>query len=150
MFMKKIFLASALTLMLSLGSFAQKKADAVELNCYNKWSVKFEERGAEDIKDGPYNDVIVTFRQGAKADCYNGKADVKDNKILNFYIQLDDGSYDKVQKVWKNNSEKDVEIINGISRTMITVHNELINVIWPNKLKAKKAAPKRAPEPTDD
>ena len=102
------------------------------------------------MKDGSYTDVIITFRQGAKADCYNGKADVKDGKIIGFYLVLDDGSFDKVQKVWKNNSDKDVEIVNGISRTMITVHNELINVIWPNKLKPKKAAPKRAAEPADD
>lgn len=148
--MKKIFLVAGFTCLISSLSLAQKKNEGVDLNCFNKWSVKFEERGAEEIKDGPYNDVIITFRQGAKADCYNGKADVKDGKLINFYIQLDDGSYDKVQKVWKNNSEKDVEIINGISRTMITVHSELINVIWPNKLKAKKAAPKRAPEPVDD
>lgn len=148
--MKKIFLFTALICMISISASAQKKTEAVELNCFNKWSVKFEERGAEEIKDGPYTDVIITFRQGAKADCYSGKADVKDGKLLNFYLTLDDGSFDKVQKVWKNNSEKDVEIINGISRTMITVHNELINVIWPNKLKPKKAAPKRAPEPTED
>lgn len=148
--MKKIFLFTAVICMISISVRAQKKAEAVELNCFNKWSVKFEERGAEEIKDGPYTDVIITFRQGAKADCYSGKADVKDGKLLNFYLTLDDGNYDKVQKVWKNNSEKDVEIINGISRTMITVHNELINVIWPNKLKPKKAAPKRAPEPNDD
>ena len=148
--MKKIFLLTALTCLTTAGLFAQKKAETAELNCFNKWSVKFEERGAEEIKDGPYTDVIVTFRQGSKADCYSGKADVKDGKLLNFFITLDDGSYDKVLKVWKNNSEKDVEIINGISRTMITVHSELINVIWPNKLKPKKAAPKRAPEPADD
>jgi hypothetical protein len=148
--MKKIFVVTALAFLTASSSFGQKKTEASELNCFNKWSVKFEERGAEEIKDGPYTDVIVTFRQGSKADCYSGKADVKDGKLLNFYIVLDDGSYDKVQKVWKNNSDKDVEIINGISRTMITVHSELINVIWPNKLKPKKAAPKRAPEPTDD
>lgn len=147
--MKKIFLVAALICLVSSVSFAQKKTES-ELNCFNKWSVKFEERGAEEVKDGPYTDVIITFRQGSKADCYSGKADVKDGKLINFYIILDDGTYDKVQKVWKNNSDKDVEIINGISRTMITVHSELINVIWPNKLKAKKAAPKRAPEPTDD
>jgi hypothetical protein len=128
---------------------AQKK-EAIELNCYNKWSVKFEERGAEDVKDGTYTDVIITFRQAAKADCYNGKAEVGGGKVLRFYLVLDDGSYDEVKKVWKNDSNKDVEIINGISRTMITVHNELINVIWPSKLKAKKAAPKRAAEPADD
>jgi hypothetical protein len=148
--MKKFYLFTMLACLISGISVAQKKAEGVELNCYNKWSVKFEERGAEDVKDGSYTDVIITFRQGAKADCYNGKADVKDGKIVGFYLILDDGSFDKVQKVWKNSSDKDVEIVNGISRTMITVHNELINVIWPSKLKPKKAAPKRAPEPTDD
>ncbi|MGZ3883584.1 MAG: hypothetical protein ACXVPD_05165, partial [Bacteroidia bacterium] len=71
-------------------------------------------------------------------------------KVVRFFLVLDDGSYDEVKKVWKNDSNKDVEIINGISKTMITVHNELINVIWPSKLKAKKAAPKRAAEPADD
>src|ERR1044071_8281584 len=123
--MKKIYLFTLLLAFMACGvMFAQKKTENVELNCFNKWSDKFEERGAEDIKDGSYTDVIITFRQGAKADCYNGKADVKDGKIVGFYLVLDDGSYDKVQKVWKNNSDKDVEIVNGISRTMITVHNE--------------------------
>jgi hypothetical protein len=33
---------------------------------------------------------------------------------------------------------------------MISVHNELINVLWPNKIKAKKAKPIAAPDPKDD
>jgi hypothetical protein len=33
---------------------------------------------------------------------------------------------------------------------MISVHNELINVLWPSKIKAKKAKPTTAPDPTDD
>jgi hypothetical protein len=147
--MKKVtlFIASCL---LVISMSAQKKEGTVELNCYNKWSVKFEERGSEEIKDGSYTDVIITFRQGAKADCYSGKADVKEGKIIHFYLVLDDGNFEEVKRVWKNESNKNVEIINGISKTMITVQNELINVIWPSKLKARKAAPKRAPEPVDD
>jgi hypothetical protein len=147
--MKKIYLL----IIFALGAgciTAQKKTEVPELNCYNKWSVKFEERGAEEIKDGVYNDVIITFRQGAKADCYTGKAEVKDGKLIRFYLILDDGNFDEVKKLWKNESNKNVEIINGISGTMITVHNELVNVVWPAKLKAKKASPKRAPEPVDD
>ncbi len=129
---------------------AQKKEPSV-LNCFNKWSIKFEERGAEEVKDGPYSDVIITFRyQGGKADCFNGKVDVVDGKVAKMYIILDDGSYDEVKKVWKNGSDKDVTILNGMSRTMITVQNILVNVIWPNKLKARKAQPQKAPEPTDD
>lgn len=120
-----------------------------ELNCYNKWSQKFEERGADDVADGAYLDVIVTFRHGASAECFEGKAIVKDKKVESFYILLDDGSYDQVVRVWKNDI-KDVTITNGISKTLITKDNQLINVIWPKKLKAKKAGFKKAPEPTDD
>lgn len=48
----------------------------VELNCYNKWAAKFEERGADAVADGTYDDVIITIRKGAQATCYKGKAEV--------------------------------------------------------------------------
>jgi hypothetical protein len=135
-------------LLVGIQMFAQDKA--ADLNCYNKWAAKFEDRGAEDVKDGVYDDVIVTNRQGAKASCHNGKAIVKDGKITAFYILLSDGTYEEVRKTWKNKSNENVNIINGISKSMFTVHGELINVLWPNKIKPKKAKPTTAPEPTDD
>ena len=46
---------------------AQEEPATRELNCFNKWSIKFDERGAEDVKDGVYTDVIITSRVGAKA-----------------------------------------------------------------------------------
>ncbi len=127
-----------------------QKEDTRELTCYNKWSVKFDERGAEDVLDGVYTDVIITSRVGSTAKCYSGKAEVRGLRLVKFYIVLDDGSYEEVKRTWKNNSNKDVTIINGISETMITVHSELINVLWPKKIKAKKAAAKQAPDPSDD
>jgi hypothetical protein len=33
---------------------------------------------------------------------------------------------------------------------MVSVHGELINVLWPSKIKPKKAKPLPAAEPTDD
>lgn len=124
--------------------------DTRELTCYNKWSVKFDERGAEEVTDGIYTDVIITSRIGPKANCYNGKAEVVGKKLVKCYIVLQDGSYEEVKRTWKNNSNQNVMIINGISQSMITVHNELINVLWPKKIKAKKAAAQKAAEPTDD
>lgn len=121
-----------------------------ELNCYNKWSIKFDERGAEEVQDGVYTDVIVTSRVGAKANCYSGKAEVSKGMLLRCYIVLEDGTYEEVKRVWKNNTNKEVAIVNGISSAMITNHNELINVLWPKKIKPKKAAAKKAPDPTDD
>ena len=148
--MKKIYTLTLFTCLISVWTVAQNKAEVLELNCYNKWSVKFEERGAEEIKDGVYTDVIVSFRQGAKANCYTGKVEVIGGKIAHFYTENVDGQFTQINKQWKPSSPKEINIINGISVTMITIHNELINVIWPNKIKPKKAALKRAPEPEDD
>lgn len=143
--MKRII--TLLGLLLATAGWAQEKV--TELNCYNKWSQKFEERGAEEVADGHYTDVIIAFRHGAAAECFEGKAIVKDKKVESFYILLDDGSYDQVIRVWKNDI-RDVTITNGISKTLITKDNQLVNVIWPKKLKAKKAGFKKAPEPVDD
>jgi hypothetical protein len=81
--MKKFLLIGLL--FSALYNFGQEKA--VELNCYNKWAAKFEERGAEPVADGIYEDVIITNRQGAKAVCNNGKAEVRDGKVIKFYIR---------------------------------------------------------------
>lgn len=145
--MKKIILIS--TLFLSAFCYSQNEQQ-VELNCYNKWAAKFEERGADEVKDGVYDDVIITNRQGAKAICNNGKVEVRNGIIVKFYILLNDGSHEEVKRTWKNDSEKNVTIINGISRSMASVHGELINVIWPNLIRAKKAKATIAPDPTDD
>lgn len=145
--MKKIVLLA--TLLLTLNSFSQNEKQA-ELNCYNKWAAKFEDRGAEEVKDGVYEDVIITNRQGSKATCHNGKAEVRGGIVTKFYILLSDGSHEEVKRTWKNSSEKNVTITNGISKSMISVHGELINIIWPNMIKAKKAKPTLAPDPTDD
>lgn len=146
---KKILLAFAVSL-----SFTQVQAQADEpreLNCYNKWSIKFEQRGADEVADGVYEDVIITSRIGAKANCYSGKAEVRKNKLVKFYIIKEDNTYEEVTRTWKKEFDnKDVDIINGISETMLTVHNEMINVLWPKKIKAKKAAARIAPDPTDD
>lgn len=134
--------------LLVFNGVSQEKAN--ELNCYNKWAAKFEDRGAEDIKDGIYEDVIITNRQGNKAVCNNGKAQVIKGKVINFFILLSDGSYEEVKRTWKNKSNENVTIINGISKSLISVHNELINIMWINKIKPKKAKPTTAPDPTDD
>jgi hypothetical protein len=145
---KKILVAVSLTLS---GIQIQAQTNEIrEVTCYNKWSQKFDERGAEEVLDGVYTDVIVTSRIGAKANCWSGKAEVRGKKLIKFYIIKEDNTEEEVIRTWRGNSNKDVDIINGISESMITVHNELINVLFPKKIKAKKAAAKKAPEPTDD
>ncbi|MCX8081192.1 MAG: hypothetical protein N3F09_08155 [Bacteroidia bacterium] len=145
--MKKFFLALAITITFILSAQEQDKKD---LNCYNKWAIKFEERGAEEVPDGTYTDVIITSRIGNNAVCNSGKAVVLKGKIVKFYILLSDGNYEEVKRTWKNKSNENIRIINGISSSAITVHNEVINVIFPSKLKPKKAKPVSAPEPPED
>lgn len=145
--MKKIILASLVFLSIK---FIAQDIDGRELNCYNKWSIKFEERGAEEVKDGIYNDVIISNRQGVKAVCNNGKAEVRRGKLVNFYILLDDGNYEEVKRTWKNTPIVNFEIKNGISANMVSNHNEIINVLWPKNIKPKKAKAIEASDPTDE
>lgn len=123
---------------------------APELNCYNKWAAKFEERGADKVEDGVYTDVIITNRMGAKANCYQGKAEVHEGMVTRFYVLLSDGTYEEFKRRWKNNSDQNVEIINGMTTSMITAQNELVNVIWPQKMRSKKGVPVVAAEPVED
>lgn len=147
--MKKTLLTYLFTAICLSSAFAQKEPEKIELSCYNKWALKFEDRGAEEVKDGVYTDVIVTSRQGSKSVCNSGKAEVVKGKVTKFYILLSDGTYELVNRTWKNKSDENVLIINGMSKAMITVHNEILNVLWPSSIKAKRAKPIAAPDPDD-
>jgi hypothetical protein len=144
--MKKLILLAA--------AFAAFQANCQEkpqeLNCYNKWALKFEDRGADEVADGLYDDVIITNRQGAKATCHNGRAEVRKGLVVHCYMLLSDGTYDEVRRSWKNNTDENVTITNGISKPMLSIQGELINVLWPNKIRPKKAKPIAAADPTDD
>ena len=132
---KKLLLALAISF--TTIQIEAQTEETRELTCYNKWSQKFDERGANEVEDGVYTDVIITSRIGSKANCWSGKAEVRQKKLVKFYIIKEDNTEEEVTRTWKNNSNKDVDIINGISESMITAHNELINVLWPKKIKAK-------------
>jgi hypothetical protein len=119
-----------------------------EPNCYLKWIKKFEERGADDVADGTYTDVIITFRSGNSGQCFNGKVEVKGNIVIAFYIKREDGTYEQIKKKLKYNGP--FTIIGGVSQTMLTTEDELINIMFPNKIRPKKAGFQKAAEPKDD
>lgn len=146
--MKKIIITLTFIFSLYNVSFAQTSKSEPEMNCYLKWAEKFEERGAEEVLDGVYPDVIITFRNGSEAECYNGKCEVKDGKIMGMYLKMEDGSFEKVKK--KIRYDFPVTITNGMSKTVLTFEDELINVLFVKLVKAKKAGFMKAAEPTDD
>jgi len=148
--MKKTLTILSLIIGVAATTTAQttKKADD-ENNCYLKWAQKFEERGAEIVADGSYTDVIISFRNGGDAECFNGKCDVKDGKVTAMYLKMEDGSYEVVTKKSKYDNVP-IKITNGMSSTIVTKDDELINVLFVKKIKPKKAGFEKAPEPTDD
>lgn len=147
--MKKIIFTLVLFISVTVTVFAQasKKVEE-ESNCFIKWAQKFEARGADDVADGTYSDVIITFRTGSDAECFNGKCDVKDGRIIAMYTKLEDGTYALVKK--KLRYDFPVTITNGMSKTVPTLDDELINVLFVKKIKPKKASFEKAAEPTDD
>ena len=154
--MKNALLLSLSLCMVLLGKAQQETKNneddskkEIESNCYLKWEKKFEDRKAFDVEDGSYEDVIITFRHGSTADCYNGKTEVKAGKITACYIKMEDGSFELVKKKWRYDP-KDLSIINGISQTMITIDDELINVLFVKKIMPKKKGYVKAADPKDD
>lgn len=126
----------------------EAKAGDPETNCYLKWAQKFEARGADEVADGIYTDVIITVRNGSEAECYNGKCEVKEGKVIAMYRKLEDGTYEILKM--KLRYEFPITVSNGMSKTVVTFEDELINVLFTKKIKPKKAGFIKAAEPTDD
>tara|TARA_R110000868_G_scaffold104848_4_gene288887 strand:+ start:2960 stop:3385 length:426 start_codon:yes stop_codon:yes gene_type:complete len=123
---------------------------AQENNCYQKYIKVFEVRGANIVEDGNYDDVIITIRKGSYSDCLIGKVKVSNGIVDPKSIQLTfvDGSFESFDRSYKY--EDPITIINGVSKTMVTKDEELINVMFVDAIKPKKKAFKRAPEPEFD
>lgn len=132
----------------------EQSKDETPSNCYLKWAKLFEERGAEDVEDGTHDQIIITFRRGTKAECFNGKVEVKNGKITGIWLRFEGGTYEPLDKKYKHNEKNqvtsDIKIVNGISTTLVTEDDQLINVIFIKKLKPKKKAYEKAPEPGVD
>ncbi len=136
--------------MLVAGAYAQTAATTTPApsNCYTRWEEKFEERGATEVKDGTYDDIIISVRSGPDAQCYSGKVEVKDGKIIAMHRRMADGSYEIYKPKLKY--EIPMTITNGISATLLTMDDALINVIFPKTLKPKKVGYTAAPDPPQD
>lgn len=145
--MKKLYTAFA-GLLICAALNAQSPASATPSNCYTKWEQKFEERGAEEVADGIHEDVIITIRTGAEAQCFTGKVEVKGGVILWMQRKLQDGTYEDYKPKLK--FEVPMKIVNGISVPLLGTDDELINVIFPKTLKPKKVGYSSAPEPPED
>ena len=66
--MKKIGFLLFVT-MIALGTKAQS-----EKGCHERYVKVFEVRGANSVKDGLYDDVVITLRKGTFEDCLDRKS----------------------------------------------------------------------------
>ncbi len=147
--MKKILL-----IIITITTFSAvnaQKPELAEVTCYQKFAKIFEKRGATKVEDGTYDNVIITFRKGSMADCFNGKVTVKDGEINTYemYLKFEDDTFEKIFRNFKYIKEKPVIITEGISRTMVTEDEELINVLFVKKIRPKKKAYSKAVNPDD-
>ena len=139
--MKKLILSACLY----VGSNMMLAQD--NSTCYQKYVKVFEVRGANEISDGLHENVIITIRKGSFADCFVGRAKVKDGYIDTKTLQMSfvDGTYEPFRRSYKY--DEPVTIVNGISKTLVTNDEELVNILFVDSIKPKKKAYKRAPEP---
>jgi len=142
--MKK-FLITASFLVCSVLLTAQESA-----TCYQKYAKVFEIRGANEVEDGTHDDVIITIRKGRFADCFLGKVTVENGEVIPTSIKLSyvDDSFEGLNRSYKY--DEPITIVEGISKTLLTNDEELINIMFVGSIKPKKKALKRAPEPSFD
>lgn len=140
--MKKLIVVAGLI----CGSFALLAQESA--TCYQKYAKVFEIRGANSVEDGTYDDVIISIRKGRFADCFLGKVTVRDGVILKNSIKMSyvDDTFEPLIRSYKY--DEPVTIVGGISKTLLTNDEELINIMFVSAIKPKKKALKRAPEPS--
>lgn len=141
--MKKIILIGLVML-----SYSLIHAQEEDRSCYAMWAKAFEIRGSHEIKDGWYDGVVLSIRVGSRNDCYTSKVQVDQGKIKDIFIKFVDGRYEPFLPKYKYDQK--MTIINGISKTVQTIDDELINIIFINQLLPKKQAYEKAPLPTLD
>lgn len=134
--MKKIYFLALITLTLNF-------ALAQDVDCYNHYYKIFKERGAYKINDGVHEKVIITVRGEGEPECYLGKVEVKDGNVVKMFLTFEDDTYELYEPKLKNDYPSTVSA--GISRSQITMDDEIINVFFVKKIKPLKKQYKKAP-----
>ena len=134
--MKKIYLLALITITFNF-AFGQ------DVDCYNHYYKIFKERGAYKINDGVHEKVIITVRGEGEPDCYLGKVEVKDGNVVKMFLTFEDDTYELYEPKLKNDYPSTVSA--GISRSQITMDDEIINIFFVKKIKPEKKKYKKAP-----
>ncbi|MBW7935736.1 MAG: hypothetical protein LC101_07435 [Flavobacteriales bacterium] len=148
----RMLLCTLLSLILLASQVSAQNNDQKDKDddsCYRKWWRIFQLRGADDVIDGEYDNVIISFREGTRGNCFYGKCLVKKGTLREIYVKFVDGKYEKVEFDVK----EDFMIKNGISDPVVAKlkgNREVLNVIFKEKLRPKGNAYEQAPDPDID
>ncbi len=129
--------------------FSQKNGSETSdpSNCYTDYMEGFKKRGAKKVENGVHKNVVITVRKGNRANCYLGKAKVKNGVVQEAYRMVSDSTYEKVDYKYKH-EEVDFEIVNGVAGPKVTYKEEkLVNVLFVQHIKPEQKDYIRAPEP---
>jgi hypothetical protein len=148
--MKNLFQPLLIFVILLMGTTTN--VNAQQLTCYDEYKKLFTERGSAAIPDGTH-EVVVTMRSDDKTDCYTGKVQVVSNQIVKFLgIYLEDGTLHmpdiKLSNRYASGPNSSVltrDIVNGMSSTIITDDDVLINIFFVKQLNSKAKVFKHAP-----
>lgn len=150
--MKKNILIGSLFL-LNLVAIQAKAQNTKDSGCHTNYIAVFEERKAVPVSDGTQEIVVTIRKENGEANCFIGKVDVLNNKIvLPVYLQNVDGEFVPVKAVLHkhyadktNDVNVDLTIKDGMSNTFRTEKNELINIFFVKSLNPKGKSFKKAP-----
>jgi hypothetical protein len=151
MHIRKLFIVSLAALLLPVMQLSAQNSSKQDDDdsCYRKWYRIFKLRGADEVTDGEYDNVVISFRQGTHGNCYYGKCVVKKGKVKEVYIKVIDGKYEKVEM----DPKEDILIANGISDAIVAKlkgERQVLNVIFKDKLRPKGNSFEQAPDPDID
>lgn len=140
----------------TLAAVAQTPAVKKAPTCYDQWYSVFKERGASPVADGTHEVIISLRNEYDYAECFFGKIDVKDGKMVSkLQIQKMDGSYEefnkKVSALYQNAEgtlkEELRNVTNGMSESLELGDGEKIRLFFYKSLTEKVKANKKAPPP---
>ena len=140
--MKKIYILAALL-------FISASYSAQELfTCYDEWKKVFENRGAFFVNDCEHDKIVLVVRTEKTTNCYTASVVVNGGVVISTALYFDDDSYEAVEYEFKENLAWNIN--NGMSTERTTLDNEVITILFTDKIKPKKKKLKSAPKPNFD
>lgn len=104
-------------------------------DCYEQIQAAFDSKGAYLVTDGMHENANIVLLSEDGPACILGKAYVSGGKVASFYLQYEDGSYQKFDKSFYNAQRQQPVITNGASELMYTPDRETFKIFFLDALK---------------